>query len=713
MRFIKTMQNKNFTGWIMIAVIAQLMMPCAGHAGDTMTPPHRGNWYGDHVYFGYHYDLHANETDRDLGANLSVDGLLEAFRIMEPDMIQTDTKGHNGSTSWYSTTPEATVATGIIRDGLKIWSTAAHEYGVPVQSHYSGLFDMAAGKKHPEWCVVQERRGSDKLDRAKMCPRSPYVDELLIPQVKEMIDRYDMDGFWIDGEIWAVQPCYCERCCTAFEDSYGISDPPTEQSDPRWPDWLAFTRHSFEDYVIHYVTEIHAYAPEVRVCSNWLHSFNHPGEPRVPTDFLSGDNLATLPEPNNFCEARFLSTRGRPWEIIVWGFYYNENSPWIIKPTDMIKQNIASIVALGGNSHIYNQPKAVRDGRLVPFHSQRIAEVSRFVKARKEWSQHTDSHPQAAVLHSEHHHYSQSIHNIYNYDTTNVQGAVYALVENSYGTDLMDEWALLARLDDFPLVVAPSQDNLSDAVVDSLKRYVERGGRLLLSGPGMFERFGGDFLGARSSSVISDPGYHIPADGGWIPLSSASHQGGAWTSVPVDSIRIVEPTTGTAAAYFSTTLMDEDVTDIPAVIVRSVGDGAVAYAPFPLFRYYNRSRYTLVRRFIEDIIDTLGPKMDIRISAPVTVETIMREKDGALVVHLINRSTGSPFSPNIAATEQVPPTGPVTVRLQLDREPASVRLLYEDALLTRDVIHTGDDGTVDMLVTVPQVRLHSALLIER
>ena len=49
-----------------------------------------------------------------------------------------------------------------------------------------------------------------------MCPRSRYADELMIPQLLELIDRYGVDGFWIDGDLWAMEPCYCDRCREAF-----------------------------------------------------------------------------------------------------------------------------------------------------------------------------------------------------------------------------------------------------------------------------------------------------------------------------------------------------------------------------------------------------------------------------------------------------------------------------------------------------------------
>ncbi len=35
------------------------------------------------------------------------------------------------------------------------------------------------------------------------CRSSGYDDELMIPQMIELIDNYDVDGFWVDGENWA------------------------------------------------------------------------------------------------------------------------------------------------------------------------------------------------------------------------------------------------------------------------------------------------------------------------------------------------------------------------------------------------------------------------------------------------------------------------------------------------------------------------------
>src|SRR5208337_1248965 len=122
-----------------------------------------------------------------------------------------------------------------------------------------------AGAKHPEWCVVGPDGkpvnatwlGVASPGGDRMCPRSGYVDELMIPQLIELIDRYEVDGFWIDGDLWAMPPCYCQRCRKAFREQTGIAEPPKGPGDPNWVAWWNFTRESLEQYVAHYCDAMH------------------------------------------------------------------------------------------------------------------------------------------------------------------------------------------------------------------------------------------------------------------------------------------------------------------------------------------------------------------------------------------------------------------------------------------------------------------------
>ena len=174
---------------------------------------YEGRWHGKGRYFGLHYDLHAGAEDTELGLRATPEWLVPMLRMMGCQFVQTDCKGHAGYTSWYSRVPEASVSPGVRRDALKGWREATRRLGMPLHCHYSGIWDGAAGARHPDWCALDS---AGKPIEGKMCPRGPYLERLMVPQMFELIDRYGLDGFWVDGEIWAVEPCYCERCRAAF-----------------------------------------------------------------------------------------------------------------------------------------------------------------------------------------------------------------------------------------------------------------------------------------------------------------------------------------------------------------------------------------------------------------------------------------------------------------------------------------------------------------
>jgi hypothetical protein len=131
----------------------------------------------------------------------------------------------------------------------------------------------------------------------------------MVPQMKELIDRYGVDGFWIDGDIWSVEPCYCKKCRAAFTARTGLAKPPVNTEDPAWPAWWDFTRENFEAFVTRYCEAVHRHKPGVKVCSNWLYTFRHPGEPAVPVDWISGDNVMVYGMDQSRCRC---SPRRRP-----------------------------------------------------------------------------------------------------------------------------------------------------------------------------------------------------------------------------------------------------------------------------------------------------------------------------------------------------------------------------------------------------------------
>ncbi len=665
-----------------------------------------GRWHGKRRYFGLHYDLHAGEKDTELGARCGEADLGPMLELMGPDFVQTDCKGHPGYTSWFSQVPEASVSPGVVKDALLQWRAATRRLGLPLHCHYSGIWDIAAGKRHPDWSVVTAAgQPAGAPTPEKMCPRSPYLERLMIPQMLELIDRYGVDGFWVDGDLWAVEPCYCERCRAAFTARTGLAQPPTEPTDPAWPVWWNFTRESFEEYVTRYCDAVHAHKPGVLVCSNWLQTFKNPGEPKVPTDWISGDNAWVWGLDGSRCEARFLATRGKPWDIMLWAFYCSHGmgaaeSPWVAKPVEMLEQEAAVLLAFGGNVQVYENPGGLRNGQLIPWRQRRWGEVGRFIRRRRQLCQGAGSVPQIAVLHSETHLRATPTGKnlMWNVDVEPVQGAVFSLLECHYGVDILDEWALQPRLDEFPVIVAPEQARMSEAMVEGLRAYVLHGGRLLVSGAASLERFGAEFLGVTPGQLDESRTYHVPAGDGTVPLFSKS-----W--------RRVETTTARGHGQIGLTpLADERLLPHPAFTVNRVGRGAVAYVPCSVFRDFGHNRYPLTRQFIGGVVKALAPRLDVSVEAPACIDVALRRKGKRRIVHLINRSSGIPNQPNNGAIDQIPNVGPVRVRMRLPRAPRGVRLAYESGKPEWSFTPRRDGGVLD--VRLASVRIHAALVIE-
>ena len=621
-------------------------------------------WFGRNHYVGLHYDLHARADDTELGTKADPKLLVPMLKLMNPDWVQTDCKGHAGYTSWFSTVSEASVPAGLSADALAQWRDATAQLGVPLHCHYSGLWDSAAGARHPTWAV----KGPDgkavgapfsgnggKPTNDVMCPRGPYLEKLLIPQMKELVDRYRVNGFWVDGEIWAARPCYCRRCLAAWKKESGTDSAPTEQGQPCWTEWLRFTRRSFYEYVTRYCVALHAHDPEVRLCSNWLSTFRDPGEPSVPTDWISGDNIPVFGLDGSRCEARFLSTRGKPWDIMIWAFYSshghgNPQSPWSFKSTQMLMQEAAVLTAFGGNVQIYEHPP-VRDGRLVPWRQRRLGEVVRFIRKRRALCQGTQTVPQIAVLHSEHHlHETMREPNLFwGVDTRPVEGAVFSLLENHFGVDVLDEWALLQRIEDFPVVVVPEQHALSPAMRESLAGYLRRGGKVLATGARLFDRLGAEIVGARAAGMAKERSYAVQAGGGEFAAYCEE-----WLMLEPEGADVLR-TLGDGC------FLDGCDTGRPAAVRHRVGKGRIVYVPWSLFAEFHRNRYPLTRVFAGELVRSLAGRFPIEVDAPVSVDVTLRCKSGQTIIHLVNRSSGIPNQPNNGAIDEIPHVGPITV----------------------------------------------------
>ncbi|MDR1455313.1 MAG: hypothetical protein LBJ01_06655 [Tannerella sp.] len=473
----------------------QLLILLAGMSGTGMQclADEPARLRRDQSFFGIHFDFHAGDDCREIGKHTTPEMIDAIIELVHPDYVQTDCKGHAGYTSY--PTKVGNPAPGFVGDPLRTWREVTARRGVALYMHYSGVWDSRAVELHPEWAVM---RADHTRDREKTSVFGPYVDRLLVPQLKELAGRYGVDGVWVDGECWATVPDYGERAVRLFREATGISNIPKSAGDPHWYEWMQFHREGFRRYLRHYVAAVRSEYPDFQICSNWAFT-HHMAEPvSVALDFLSGDY-----SPNNSINAaryagRYLACQGIPWDLMAWSFSHNP-FPREQKPAVQLKREAAVVLALGGGFQAYYTQN--RDGSVRLDEMQVMAEVARFARERQPYCHHSMQIPQVALLLSTSD-YQHSAGSLFPQYKGHSQGVLQCLLESQHSVDLVSEETLAPDMSRFPLIVIPEWEHIAPSFRADLADYARSGGSLLVIGRETSDQFAG-LVGVRA-----------PAEGG-------------------------------------------------------------------------------------------------------------------------------------------------------------------------------------------------------
>jgi Alpha-L-fucosidase len=660
------------------------------------------NWHRD-AFFGMHYDLHAIDTDKALGAELSEAHLEERLLEIMPDWIQCDCKGHPGYTSW--PTSVGTPAPGLIKDSLAIYRNVTKKLGIKLGVHYSGVIDKLMIKEHPEWAVVD---CNGKKNERSTCLLSDYLDKLMIPQMLEVIDKYDVDGFWVDGDNWGAEICWCERCTTAFTAQSGIKEIPNIADDKHWDQWLAFHRNLFLEYVRKYADAVHQHKPDCMVCSNWLYTMRHPDEITLPVDYLSGDFTANWGGNRAAMEGRILDSRNMPWDLMAWGYTRNflfiETSPFCLKTATHLCQEVAEAIALGGGVMIYLMPQ--RTG----WHSQAdnnvMKKVAEFCRARQEYCFKSETVPQVALLHLAESYYKNNTPLFNLGDAVQpVEGALHAMQELHRGVDILTTKDAIDRIDQYKLVILPEQSCISDEMLASLLDYIKAGGNVLATGNTLAHDYG-EFFGVTPAE--NDPDIPVLLSGATRldSLTAVSANGNAvWLTGKCQAVNLCE---GTQALMHGLKDLDSKK-DLNGKIIgsmRKIGKGTLIGIYGCLFKSFFENHYYVLRDFIGQVIDEFNIDWLVEIEAPNWVEVVPRKQQDKLIINLINRGSGASLAPERFMVEEVPPVRDVGVKVRITDKPGRVYAVPED----KDLKYEYQDGM--LTINVSQVHIHSIIVIE-
>lgn len=423
-------------------------------------------------FFGVHFDFHAQANDNTIGQTLTPEMVNQFLTQVKPDYIQVDTKGHPGISSY--PTRIGTPASRIVKDPLTIFREATAKKGVGLYAHFSGVMDINAVKTHPEWARVNADR---KLDGSATSLFGDYASKLFIPQIKELSSRYHIDGVWVDGDCWAVQPDFSPAAIRAYKSATG-----RQANLDR--EYMDFTRKSFNSYLANYTAILHKSNPNLQIASNWAFSSYMPGKVDAGVDFLSGDVVNDDIKNVDF-EARTMADEGKPWDLMIWGFTGDKNGQghfW--KSAQMLKQKVSDIISQGGGYSIYINQN--RDASIPLSTIPTLKEVAEFANSRKAYSFKTTPIPQIAVLFSgSGHDYDLSVNTAFNQSNggnDNIKGTLSMLLNSQYSVQVLQEVNLAKSLSKFPLLVITEWNYMSPEVIKQVESYVYNGGKVLIIG---------------------------------------------------------------------------------------------------------------------------------------------------------------------------------------------------------------------------------------
>jgi hypothetical protein len=636
------------------------------------------------AFFGLHFDLHPQATDTSLGTDISEDNIRGLLERVRPDYVQYDCKGHAGWAGY--PTAVGWPSPGIVKDSLAVWRKATREAGVGLFIHYSGVWDSKAVAEHPDWARV----GPDgKRDPNATSVFGPYVDDLLIPQLTEVVRAYALDGVWADGECWAAQLDYSPRALAAWTKETGLEHAPKDRSEPRWLDWKMFHRRAFERYLVHWTNALHAAIPGLQLTSNWMYTTFAPKPVEAPLDFLSGDYSPSLSVDRARVEARYLASTGMPWDLMAWGFDKGQGLGWSIKPAAQLCQEAAVVLMQGGGFQVYHTP--TRAGYVVePIIAQEEA-VASFCRARQAASHKSHSVPQVALLLSSESYWDRSDAVFSPGDAfLELEGALHALLNLHYSVDILAEHQLQPRLSEFPLVVVPDSPKLTEGFRRALTDYVERGGHLLL-------------LGEKCARLF-EPLLGVELEGE--PVRRAAQLAAGDRVTNADGVwQKVRPTTARAGGFIYPT-RDTRRGGEAAATVNAFGQGLVGAVYGPVAAVYFRSHHPWLRDFIGGLTTELFPDPAVAVVGPPTLDVALRRTaDGRLAVHLLN-TAGLPIPERYDFADAIPPLEDIAVTVKTDARP-------------RDVIWMPGGGRLDwswadglLKLTLPGLEIHGVVVIQ-
>ncbi|MBR4942125.1 MAG: alpha-L-fucosidase [Clostridia bacterium] len=629
-------------------------------------------------FFGLHFDFHAT-PDRALspvGSTLKEEDIRRICREVRPDFIQIDCKGHPGWASY----PTACGNAMPVFDGdpLMLWRKVTAEEGVALYMHYSGVWDAKYCASHPEETVT--RADGTKSEYATRT-NGKYVDELLIPQLKELATKYGVNGIWVDGDCWGTEADFSPETVAAFEKETGIDlcgKLPANRGDQYYDEYREYCRELFRRYVRKYTDAVHEVAPRFQVASNWAFTDHMPEKISANVDFISGD----LNPWQSFDSARYagraIAQQNFTWDLMSWNFRAQDevipgHTP---KHPAQIMQEAAAVISVGGGfqNYITQYP----EGAPKMDEIMRMKDLSEFMRCRENYCFRGRARHQAAIVLSTYDRLKESWSLYTRNGCEKIMGLLSIFADAGQSVELVSEHVLKGNCADYPLIAVPETfDGLEEETVTELLAYAQKGGNLFISGNNtcrLFEK-------ASRAFSVSELGNGIFTCNG-IDFGAVAN-----------ALEIKAENAETVCG-FCKTMRDERR---PFGVIVPYGKGKLCIVGANIGQGYNDSAQYTYRTLVETLAEKLYTPVVKRENALGALEITALDKDGKLMIQLVNANCNHGGKAH-ATWDMIPPV--CNVRISVAAEEGTKFILRPEGKVLTPEFKDGraylDVGTVEI-----------------
>lgn len=441
-----------------------------------------------------HLDFHTSEKIDGIGVRFSKKQFQEALLAGHVNSITVFSKCHHG---WaYHPSDANEMHPGLTFDLLKAQIEAAHEIGVKTPVYISAGYDEKAAKEHPEW-LAHFRDEDGRLympDFSKpgyhmFCLNTPYLPYLLA-QIKEVCERYDADGIFLD--IMSVRKCYCPAC-TAQLIAEG-KDPANEA------DVLDLAERVYANYCRSVRETIDSVKPGLPVFHNGGHIVN--GR-RDLADFNTHLELESLPTGgwgyDHFpLSARYAQGLGKEFLGMTGKFHESWGEFGGFKHKNALRYEVALAAANGAKSSVGDQ--LAPSGEMDMATYRLIGAAYKELEEKEPWLDNVEAKADVALFSTE-----AAATYYHTQDSARVSGAtagaVRMLLEGHYLFDVVD---FKSDFNKYKVLILPDRVRTDRAFQDKIRAFLAGGGKLLATGTSALDTEKDEFafdLGAKYLGV--------------------------------------------------------------------------------------------------------------------------------------------------------------------------------------------------------------------